>query len=111
MQEDGMPKRSRQSRPLPAGASAHAPDRAHRNGQPLAAEAEEMALRLECAKLAGEELPLRLAYERYLDLGHRAISFDHRTLYRTEWTSGRLLPVALRRKPVELADRIPPSRG
>src|SRR3989475_10393738 len=111
MQEDGMAKRSRQSRPLPAGASAHAPDRAHRNGQPLAAEAEEMALRLECATLAGEELPLRLAYERYLDLVHRAVSFEHGTLYVTDWISGRLLPVAVRGSRVELADRIRFARG
>ncbi|TMI76976.1 MAG: diguanylate cyclase [Bacillati bacterium ANGP1] len=111
MLEDGMAKRSRRSRPLPEGVSAHAPDRAHRNGQPLAAEAEEMALRLECAKLAGEELPLRLAYERYLDLVHRAISFEHGTLYVTEWTSGRLLAVAVRGNRVELADRIRFARG
>src|SRR3989475_13007897 len=111
MKEDGMAKRSRRSRSLPEGASVHAPDQAHRNGQLLAAEAEEMALRLECAKLAGEELPLRLAYERYLDLVHRAISFEHGTLYVTEWTSGRLLPVAVRGNRVELADRIRFGRG
>src|SRR2546428_8337985 len=111
MQEDRMAKRSRRTRPLPEGASAHAPDRAHRNGRPLAAEAEEMALRLECAKLAGEELPLRLAYPRYLDLVHRTLSFEHGPLYVTEWTSGRLLPVAVLGNRVELADRIRFARG
>lgn len=70
-----------------------------------------MALRLECTKLADEHLPLRLAYTRFLDLVHRAIPFEHGTLYVTEWTSGRLLPVAVRGNRVELADRIRFARG
>lgn len=123
-----MAQRSRRSRLHPREAPAHAPehagvpansrgsnlrggDQAHPNGQRLAAEAEEMALRLECVKLADEQLPLRLAYVRYLDLVHRAISFEHGTLYVTEWTSGRLLPVAVRGNRVELADRIRFARG
>src|SRR2546421_9813037 len=96
-----MAQRSRRSRSQPERAPAYAPDSgsaggesAPRNGQGLATEAEEMALRLECVKLADEQLPLRLAYTRYLDLVHRTLSFEHGTLYVTEWTSGRLLPVA-----------------
>src|SRR2546429_6887502 len=96
-----MAQRSRRSRSQLERAPAHAPvsgsaggESAPRNGQGLATEAEEMALRLECVKLADEQLPLRLAYTRYLDLVHRTLSFEHGTLYVTEWTSGRLLPVA-----------------
>src|SRR2546430_12664247 len=78
-----------------------------------------MALRLECVKLADEQLPLRLAYTRYLDLVHRTLSFEHGTLYVTEWTSGRLLPVAVcgeRREPgppapVAPRPRAPPRGG
>lgn len=106
-----MPQRSRRSRSQPNGEPVRAANQAQRSGQRLAAEAEEMALRLECAKLADEELPLRLAYERYLDLVHRALSFEHGTLYVTEWTSGRLLPVAVRGNRVELADRVRFARG
>src|SRR3989442_5486896 len=96
-----MAQRSRRSRSQPERAPAHAPvsgsaggEPAPRNGQRLATEAEEMALRLECVKLADEQLPLRLAYTRYLDLVHRTLSFEHGTPYVTEWTSGRLLPWA-----------------
>ncbi|TMJ11269.1 MAG: GAF domain-containing protein [Bacillati bacterium ANGP1] len=113
-----MAQRSRRSRSQPERAPAYAPDSgsaggesAPRNGQGLATEAEEMALRLECVKLADEQLPLRLAYTRYLDLVHRTLSFEHGTLYVTEWTSGRLLPVAVRGNRVELADRIRFARG
>src|SRR5256884_1894485 len=113
-----MAQRSRRSRSQPEGAPAHAPDSGSaggestpRNGQRLATEAEEMALRLECVKLADEQLPLRLAYTRYLDLVHRTLSFEHGTLYVTEWTSGRLLPVAVRGDRVELAARIPVAPG
>lgn len=100
-----MAQRSRRSRPQ------HEEGPAHRNGQRLVAAAEDMALQLECSKLADEHLPLRLAYTRYLDLVHRAIPFEHGTLYVTEWTSGRLLPVAVRGNRVELADRIRFARG
>src|SRR3989442_8076815 len=113
-----MAQCSRRSRSQPEGAPAHAPDSGSaggestpRNGQRLATEAEEMALRLECVKLADEPLPLRLAYTRSLDLVHRTLSFDPGTLYVTEWTSGRLLPVAVRGNRVELADRIRFARG
>lgn len=77
----------------------------------LVEQAEEMALRLECAKLADEELPLGVAYTRFLDLVHRAISFEHGTLYVTEWGSGRLTPVAVRGRRIELADQIRFARG
>lgn len=77
----------------------------------LAAEAGEMALVLECARLADEELPLGLAYQRFLDLVHRAMPFAHGTLYVTEWGSGRLTPVAVRGNRVELADEIRFARG
>ncbi len=70
-----------------------------------------MALRLECAKLGDEELPLGLAYKRFLDLAHRIIPFEHGTLYVTDWTTGRLLPVAVRGSHIELADRIRFARG
>jgi diguanylate cyclase (GGDEF)-like protein len=70
-----------------------------------------MAVRLECAKLAGEGLPLGVAYTRFLDLVNRAVAFGHGTLYVTDWTSGRLLPVAVRGNRVELADRVRFARG
>lgn len=77
----------------------------------LAEQAEEMALQLECAKLTDEELPLGLAYKRFLDLVHRVISFAHGTLLVTEWGSGRLIPVAVRGNRVDLADQIRFARG
>src|SRR2546426_8832321 len=113
-----MAQRSRRSRSQPERAPAQAPvsgsaggEPAPRNGQRLATEAEEMALRLECVKLADEQLPLRLAYTRYLDLVHRTLSFEHGTLYVTEWTSGRLLPVAVRGNRGGLADPVPFAPG
>ncbi len=105
-----MPPRNRRNRSHPNGQS-HAAGHAPREGRCLADEAEEMAVRLECAKLADEELPLGVAYMRFLDLVHRAIPFAHGTLYVTDWTSGRLLPVAVRGSRVELADRIRFARG
>src|SRR5437867_4178875 len=107
----GMPQRGRRSRSQSGSESARGVEPARGSEQHLAAEAEDMAIRLECAKLADEELPLRLAYERYLDLVHRVIPFEHGTLYVTEWTSGRLLAVAVRGNRVELADRIRFARG
>jgi diguanylate cyclase (GGDEF)-like protein len=77
----------------------------------LAADPAVVALEAECAKLAQEELPLRVAYERFLDLVHRVVPFAHGTLYVSEWTSGRLFPVAVRGNRVELADRIRFARG
>ena len=76
-----------------------------------AADAAAVALHAECAKLAEEELPLRIAYERFLDLVHRVVPFAHGTLYVAEWTSGKLFPVAVRGNRVELADRIRFARG
>jgi len=70
-----------------------------------------VVLQAECAKLAEEELPLRIAYERFLDLVHRVVPFAHGTLYVAEWTSGKLSPVAVRGNRVELADRIRFARG
>jgi GAF domain-containing protein len=70
-----------------------------------------MALQAECAKLADEELPLGVAYERFLDLVHRIVPFAHGTLYITDWTSGKLFPVAVRGNRVELADQIRFARG
>lgn len=77
----------------------------------LAEQAEEMALQLECVKLTDEELPLGLAYKRFLDLAHRAIPFEHGTLYVTEWDSGRLIPVAIRGDRIDLADQVRFARG
>lgn len=77
----------------------------------LAEQAEEMALQLECAKLTEEELPLGLAYKRYLDIVHRAVPFEHGTLYVTEWNSGRLTAVTVRGNRIELADQIRFARG
>lgn len=77
----------------------------------LAEQAEEMALQLECAKLTEEELPLGLAYRRFIDLVHRAVPFEHGTLYVTEWNSGRLTPVTVRGNRIELADQIRFARG
>jgi len=105
-----MPPRNRRSRVHPDSHDRPAGG-ARRESVQLAEEAEEMAVRLECAKLADEELPLGVAYARFLDLVHRAIPFAHGTLYVTEWTSGRLLPVAVRGNRVELADRIRFARG
>lgn len=106
-----MPPRNRRSRSHPPNGQSHVAGHAPREGPRLADEAEEMAVRLECAKLTDEELPLGVAYTRFLDLVHRAISFAHGTLYVTDWTSGRLLPVAVRGNRVELADRIRFARG
>lgn len=77
----------------------------------LAEQAEEMALQLECVKLTDEELPLGLAYKRFLDLVHRAIPFEHGTVYVTEWESGRLIPVAIRGMRIDLADQVRFARG
>jgi len=80
-------------------------------GQRLAEQAEEMAVQLELVKLAEEELPLGVAYKRFLDLVHRAIQFEHGTLYVTEWGNGRLVPVALRGNRIDLADQVRFARG
>lgn len=80
-------------------------------GQRLAEHAEEMAVQLELVKLADEELPLGVAYTRFLDLVHRAIQFEHGTLYITEWGNGRLVPVALRGNRIDLADQVRFARG
>ena len=66
-----MPPRNRRSRSHPNG-QGHAAGHAPREGRRLADEAEEMAVRLECAKLSDEELPLGVAYARFLDPAHRA---------------------------------------
>ncbi len=100
-----MAPRSRRSRPHPLA------DPASRRKQRRAADALEGALQLECATLAHEELPLRVAYTRFLDLVHRVVPFAHGTLYVSDWTTGRLLPVAIRGNRVELADRIRFARG
>lgn len=80
-------------------------------GQRLAEQAEEMAVQLELVRLAEEELPLGVAYKRFLDLVHRAIQFEHGTLYVTEWGNGRLVPVALRGNRIDLADQVRFARG
>lgn len=80
-------------------------------GERLAEQAEEMAVQLELVKLAEEELPLGVAYKRFLDLVHRALEFEHGTLYVTEWGNGRLVPVALRGNRIDLADRVRFARG
>lgn len=81
------------------------------HGQKLAQQAEEMALQLELVKLAEEELPLGVAYKRFLDLVHRALQFEHGTLYVTEWGNGRLVPVAVRGNRIDLADQVRFARG
>lgn len=80
-------------------------------GEELALAAGELAVQLELVKLADEELPLGVAYQRFLDTVHRVIAFDHGTLYVTEWGSGRLVPVAVRGNRIELADRVRFARG
>lgn len=97
--------RRRRSRPYPV---AHPTSRSEESS---GADAAVVALQAECAKLAEEELPLRVAYERFLDLVHRVVPFAHGTLYVAEWTSGKLSPVAVRGNRVELADRIRFARG
>jgi len=81
------------------------------HGSRLAEQAEEMAVQLALVKLAEEELPLGVAYRRFLDLVRRAIPFEHGTLYVTEWGNGRLVPVALQGNRVELADQVHFARG
>lgn len=97
--------RRRRSRPLPVAQPTPRPE------ESSGADAAVVALQAECAKLAEEELPLRVAYERFLDLVHRVVPFAHGTLYVAEWTSGKLSPVAVRGNRVELADRIRFARG
>lgn len=80
-------------------------------GEELALAAGELAVQLELVKLSDEELPLGVAYQRFLDTVHRVIAFDHGTLYVTEWGSGRLVPVAVRGNRIELADRVRFARG
>jgi diguanylate cyclase (GGDEF)-like protein len=75
----------------------------------LAEQAEEMALQLECMKLVDEGLPPDQAYKQFLDVMHRAVSFDHGTLYVAEWETGRLAPVAVRGARVEMTMRRPQS--
>ncbi|OLC30667.1 MAG: hypothetical protein AUH31_04295 [Armatimonadetes bacterium 13_1_40CM_64_14] len=82
-----------------------------RREESSAADAAVVVLQAECAKLAEEQLPLRVAYERFLDLVHRVVPFAHGTLYVAEWTSGKLFPVAVRGNRVELADQIRFARG
>ena len=97
--------RRRRSRPHPVAQPTPRPEELSEAG------AAVVALQAECAKLAEEELPLRVAYERFLDLVHRVVPFAHGTLYVAEWTSGKLSPVAVRGNRVELADRIRFARG
>lgn len=97
--------RRRRSRPHPLASATP------RREEPSVVDAAAVALQAECAKLAEEELPLRVAYERFLDLVHRVVPFAHGTLYVADWTSGRLFPVAVRGNRVELADRIRFARG
>ena len=85
--------------------------REHRRKGPAAPETDEMAVQLELVRLADEELPLGVAYKRYLDLVHRTIAFDHGTLHVTEWGSGRLVPVAVRGNRIDLADEVRFARG
>ncbi|HXF82184.1 MAG TPA: GAF domain-containing protein, partial [bacterium] len=79
--------------------------------EPPALDAGELAVQLELVRLAEEELPLGVAYARFLDTVHRVIAFDHGTLYITEWSTGRLVPVAVRGNRIELAERVPFARG
>ncbi len=97
--------RRRRSRPHPVAHPTPRPE------ESSVADTAVVALQAECAKLAEEELPLRVAYERFLDLVHRVIPFAHGTLYVADWTTGRLFPVAVRGNRVELADRIRFARG
>jgi len=95
---------------------------AHRSGKParadglpagseLVAAAEEIALRQALTALAEEDLPLGVAYKRFLDLVHRAVGFEHGTLYVAEWGSGRLVPVAVRGNRIDLAEEVRFARG
>ncbi|MDR7612091.1 MAG: sensor domain-containing diguanylate cyclase [Armatimonadota bacterium] len=105
----GPARRPASSRKATRPSGATAVENGH--SQELAAEAEEMVVRLECARLAEEELPLGVGYHRFLDLVSRAVPFDHGTLYVAEWTSGRLRPVAVRGIRVELAEQVRFARG
>ncbi len=75
----------------------------------LAEQAEEMALQLECMKLVDEGLPTEQAYRQFLDVMHRAVPFEHGTLYVAEWETGRLAPVAVRGARVDMAVRAQPQ--
>lgn len=77
----------------------------------LAEQAVEMAVQLDCVKITEEELPLGIAYKRFLDLVHRALPFEHGTLYVTDWDTGRLIPVAIRGSRVDLAEPVRFARG
>lgn len=81
-----------------------------RNGH-LAEQAAEIAVQLDCVKLTEEELPLGVAYKRFLDLVHRTLPFEYGTLYVTELESGRLIPVAIRGSQVDLAEPVRFARG
>lgn len=92
---------------MPHGQSTNG-DSSHNH---LVEQAEEMAVQLELMKLGEEQLPLGVAYKRFLDLVHRAIPFEHGTLYVTEWGNGRLVPVALKGNRIDLAEQVRFARG
>ncbi|MGH2437038.1 MAG: GAF domain-containing protein, partial [bacterium] len=96
-----------------AGENAESRLRTHRhsgNGQ-LAEQAVEIAVQLDCVKLADEELPLGVSYRRFLDLVQRAIPFEYGTLYVTDWDVGGLVPVAILGSRVDLAEPVRFARG
>lgn len=100
---------SRNGRALAAAAHAKPASAAELEREPmvsrLAEQAEEMALQLECMKLVDEGLPPEAAYKQFLDVMHRAVPFEHGTLYVAEWETGRLAPVAVRGARVDMAVR------
>jgi diguanylate cyclase (GGDEF)-like protein len=83
---------------------------APRGGQ-LVEQAVEIAVELDSVKLAGEDLPLGVAYRRFLDLVQRAIAFEYGTLYIPDWDSGGLIPVAILGNRVDLAEPVRFARG
>jgi len=108
------PVSSTNRRKREAGESAESRLRTHRHSGPngqLAEQAVEIAVQLDCVKLADEELPLGVSYRRFLDLVQRAIPFEYGTLYVTDSDSGGLVPVAILGSRVDLAEPVRFARG
>ena len=114
MEDHVNPIRSTNRRRREAGENAESRLRTHRHSGPhsgLAEQAVEIAVQLDCVKLADEELPLGVSYRRFLDLVQRAIPFEYGTLYVTDWDGGGLVPVAILGSRVDLAEPVRFARG
>lgn len=108
---DTRPLASDGPRPRLTTISDHRPQTLDPADTHLEEQVDEMALRLECVKVAEEELPLGVAYQRVLEIVRRAVAFEHGTLYLSESRSGRLIPVAIRGHRIDLADQVRFARG